>query len=145
MRKPVKTFYKNGRRPIHWPILAFGGQKDTKNLAHSGHFWHTHENTHIVSRNQVYGFILKRFVKMAKKPPKFPLKQFEAKIQNSTCTTSWAILLCTFKPNIWKIGWKLREPIQFGKTVNGKTQTDGQMANGSVSDKLRWLCCQQWS
>ena len=37
--------------------------------------------------------------------PKWP------KNQNSTSTNFWAILLCTFKPNMGKMGWNLREPI----------------------------------
>ena len=44
---------------------------------------------------------------------KDPLKKFKAKNQNCTSTTFWAILMCTFKPNIRKIWWKLRKPIWF--------------------------------
>ena len=39
---------------------------------------------------------------------KDPLKKLEAKNKNSISTTFWAICLCTFKPNIGKIRWKLR-------------------------------------
>ena len=48
------------------------------------------------------------------------------------------LLLCTFTPNIGKIGWKLREPIRFEKKMRDKRTTDG-----SALDKLRWLCQQR--
>ena len=61
-------------------------------------------------------------------------------LQNSTYMTFWAILMCTFKPNIGKIGWKLREPIRFEKKKLTDRQADGRTTDGSASDKLRWLC-----
>ena len=78
--------------------------------------------------------------KMANTPPppnshffrifviKDPLKKLEATNQNSTSIIFWAILLCTFTPNIRKIGWKLREPIKFEKRL-----TDGWTAQHRIS------------
>ena len=56
---------------------------------------------------------------------KGPLTKLQAKNQNSTCTTFWTILLCTFKPYIEKIGWKLRVPIQCEQRLTDR-QTGGQ-------------------
>ena len=39
------------------------------------------------------------------------LTKLKAHNQHSSCTTIWAISLCTFKPNIGKIDEKTREPI----------------------------------
>ena len=50
-------------------------------------------------------------------------------INKGTCKielpTFCAILLCRLKPNIRKIGWKLREPIRFEKRLMTDGQTDG--------------------
>ena len=54
------------------------------------------------------------------------LRKLEAKYQNSTYTMLWAILWCTFYPNIGKIGCKLREPIRFEKRLTTDRWTDGQ-------------------
>ena len=48
-----------------------------------------------------------------------------SKNEYSTSTNFWPILLCTFKPNIRKIRWKLREPIRFEKRLK-EGQTYGR-------------------
>ena len=68
--------------------------------------------------------------------PKWP------KNQNSTSTNFWAILLCTFKPNMGKMGWNLREPIWVEKRLTDG-QTDRWKTDDSASDKLYWLCQQR--
>ena len=94
-----------------WPIWDPEGPK---NLAHRGHFSHTPESTHNMHVNQVWSSHIKNFLREWPKTSNIPIflpifcnlrfiKEREAKHQNSTSTTFWAIVLCTFKPNIRKI------------------------------------------
>ena len=84
-----------------------------------------------------YQKILRKWPKTSKIPIfyifliKDTLKKLEAKNQNSNSTTFWAKLLCTFKPNIGKIGWKLKKPIRFEKKVDG--QADRRTAQHRIS------------
>ena len=54
-------------------------------------------------------------------------------VKSSHFTTFGATLLCTLKPKMGKIGWKLREPIPIWKKV------DGQMDGQTDRQTDRWL------
>ena len=59
---------------------------------------------------------------------------------NPSSATILGNIVIHIKPNIAKIGWKLREPIRF-KKKDGRT--DRRTTGGSASDKFCWLCQQR--
>ena len=112
----AETFQENRRKPIYWPIWGL-------KIRPTGPFF-THKN------------LLKNFPQTCKIPivsifcNKISLK-IRSKNKNSTYSSFWAILLCTFTSNIGTIGWKLREPIRFEKSW--------RTPDGSLSDRHCWL------
>ena len=149
---PVETFQENRRKPIHWLILALLGPKMARKFCQLEPFFtHTRKCPQCTYKPILvvsYKKVLRKWPKTYKVPIftyffviKDPLKKLEAKNQNSTSTTFCAILLCTFKPNIGTIGWKLGAPIQFEKRLtDGRTdrRMDGRRTARHRIYKPRW-------
>ena len=140
---PGETFHENGWKHIHisWPILALFGTKKGltwKFEPQRPFFTHTWKDPRYACKPNFSENFLIKWPKTSKTPivlPIFviddPLQEIEGKKnQNSTSTTFWAILLCTFLPKIGKIRWKLRQPIRFEK---GWRRTDRWPAQHGIS------------
>ena len=133
----VETFEANRWKHIYWHILALFEAKDCSKIWPIFDIFHMHLKVLTIRlHTKFYGLVLDTFRENGQKPPKFhicylfiikgPLKKIiEEKNQNSSSTTSWA-MLCKSRPNIGKIGLKLRESLfDLKKGLTGG-RTDGR-------------------
>ena len=137
--KLLKKIGENIYIDLFWPILTYLEPKMARIFGPLGLFSHTPESTHKGPVNQLSWYHIKNFLrkwpKTSTPPPPFfkpifvikdPLKKIKAKKSIFYFQNFLGILLCTFKPNIGKIGRKLRDLFDLEK-VDGRTdrRTDG--------------------
>ena len=132
----VQTFKENRQKPIFWPFLALFWAKRTQNLAHRGHFSHTPISTHSMPINQVPWYHIKNFLRKWPKNSKIHIfcnKRFIKKLKQKIYLYNfWAMLLCTFKPNIERSDeiWGTLFDLKEGWRWTDRRADDGQLGIG---------------
>ena len=124
---PVETFCKIGEKRPFGLILAVFGAKRGPKIWPTGAIFYTHMEVYTICLLITFhGLTFKKFRVSGQKSLFFviknPFKKLKTKNQNSNSTGFWAIL-CIFKLNIRKIGWKMTEPIRFEKKLTNGWQT----------------------